>query len=153
MHCSNCGTLLTQNLNYCQHCGSRNLQSPIVASTPQSNLFVAAGGAIGVIGLIVFFPVLRELLHSSLPPPAVVMILIGYLITVFLMFAVLIGHVWKRSGDFRIKGSERADDQLYAAPAAFRGVNTAQLEPAMDRPGSVTEHTTRTLEDAPFLRK
>jgi len=82
-----------------------------------------------------------------------VIVLIAYLLTVFLMFAVLIGHVWKRSGDFRIRGSERAEDQPYSEPRSFRGVNTAQLEPAMDRPASVTEHTTRTLEDAPFIRK
>src|SRR4051794_28571755 len=140
MHCSNCGTVLTQNLNYCNHCGSRNPQSPIVAASAQSNLFVCAGGVIGAIGLMAFYPILRELLHSSLPPPAIVIILIGYLLTVFLMFAVLIGHVWKRSGDFRLRGSERADDQAYSAPRSFRGFNTGQLEPAMDRPASVTEH-------------
>jgi len=153
MHCSKCGTLLTQNLNYCQHCGSRNPQSPIVASTPQSNLFVIAGGAIGAIGLMAFFPILRELLRSQQRSEVIVIILVAYLVTVFLMFAVLIGHVWKHSGDLRIKGSERAEDEGYAPPRSFRGVNTAQLEPPMDRPASVTEHTTRTLEDAPVFRK
>ena len=153
MHCSNCGTRLTQNLNYCQHCGSRNQQSPLVAANAQSNLLVCAAGAIGTVGLIAFYPILRELLHSQLTPPAMVIVLIAYLLTVLLMFAVLVGHVWKRSGDFRISGSERADDEGYSAPRSFRGVNTAQLEPAMERPASVIEHTTRTLEDAPFIRK
>src|SRR5436190_13366332 len=120
MHCSNCGTLLTQNLNYCQHCGSRNQQSTIVAKNAQANLFVSAAGAIGVIGLIVFFPILRELLRSQIGSGAMVIILIAYLATMLLMFSVLIGHVWKRSGDFRIKGSERAEDQGYTAPRSFR---------------------------------
>ena len=151
MHCSNCGTLLTQNLNYCQHCGSRNKTRALVTSSSPTNLLIAAGGAIGVFGLICFFPILRELLRSSLAPPAVVMILIAYLVTVLVMFGVLIGQAWKSGA--RIHANERPDDDVYVAPSRIRSVNTAQLEAAHGMPASVTEHTTRTLDEMPIPRR
>ena len=144
---------MSQNLNYCQHCGSRNKQNPLIVSNSSTNLLICAGGAIGVIGLIVFFTILRELLRSQITPSAMIVILIAYLATVFLMFGVLIGHGWKRSGDIRIAGSQHADDDDYRSPRSFRGVNTAQLEPMGAPPASVTDHTTRTLEDTAAFRK
>src|SRR5690348_13378098 len=109
MHCSNCGQTLTQNLNYCQHCGSRNKSRPVTVSNSPTNLFICAGGAIGVIGLIGFYPILRELLHSGVGNETIVIILISYLTAVFLMFSVLVGLAWKRSGVAQTAGEPRGD--------------------------------------------
>jgi len=106
---------------------------------------------IGIIGLMVFVPLLRELLRSSLDASAVLVILIAYLLTVFLMFAVLVGHVWKNSGEARVKGNKSSDG--FADPGSFRSVNTAQLTEPTFQPASVTEHTTKTLDKVPISNR
>ena len=109
-----------------------------------------AAAFIGMVGLVGFVSILITLLNSRLDTSAIIVILIAYLVAVFLKFAVPIGHVWKHSGDIRVKAKERADE--YNAPNAFRGVNTAQLHEPHDFPASVTEHTTRTLDNVPLKR-
>jgi hypothetical protein len=106
--------------------------------------------AIGMLGLIGFFPILRELLHSPVDPTVMVVLLVAYLATVFLMFSVLVGHVWKNSGDIRIKGSQPQPerDKQYLRP-----VTTAQLEEPHEMPASVTEHTTRTLDEVSLRQR
>jgi len=148
MYCSNCGQSLNGNLNYCNSCGTRVERSALVVNNSSSKPFAIAAMIIGGGGLFAFIPLLQELLRSRLDQPAVLLILAGYLLTVFLMFAVLIGHVWKHSGDIRIKGGLKEDD--YAPPRSFRGVSTAQLNEPHQPPASVTDHTTKTLDHAPL---
>lgn len=151
MYCSTCGKSIQENLNYCNNCGARNEKNPIVVGNSSSKILGIAGAFIGMVGLVGFVEVLKILLRSTLETPAIIAILIAYLVVVFLMFAVLIGHVWKHSGDIRIKAKDRKDD--YNAPPPFRGINTAQLEDPRQAPISVTENTTRTLDHAPFSER
>src|SRR5260221_813446 len=109
MYCSTCGKSLNDNLNYCNSCGSRIEKNQITASNASARPLSAASGVLAVVGLVGFIPLLQTLLRSSLDPPAIIVILIAYLVTLFLMFAVMIGHVWKHSGDLRIKGARQAD--------------------------------------------
>ena len=150
MYCSTCGKSIQENLNYCNNCGARNEKNALIVRNSSSRILGIAAAFIGVAGLAGFVRILEILLKSSLDTAAIIVILIAYLIAVFLMFAVLIGHVWKHSGDIRIKSKERADEHI--APNAFRGVNTAQLHEPHDFPASVTEHTTRTLDNVPLKR-
>ena len=149
MYCSTCGKSLNENLNYCNSCGSRIEKNALTVSNNSARLLSVAAGCVAIVGIICFIPLLERLLVSRLDPPAVIVILIAYLVTVFLMFAVMIGHVWKHSGDFRIKGARQADD--YEAPNSFRGINTAQLEEPRQPVMSVTDHTTRTLDKVPAV--
>ena len=106
---------------------------------------------IGLIGLIGFFPLLNELLHSPLDPGAVVFILVSYLIMVFAMFTVLL---WQsRKGTTEIKSKPNRTSEGFGGHQAFRGVNTAQLAEPTQQPASVTEHTTRTLDQVPFRER
>ena len=84
---------------------------------------------------------------------AKVIIILAYLATLFMICAMMIGHLWKHSGDIRIKKHEPAPQKDYATPVSFRGVNTAQLEEAREPGISVTEHTTRTLEEMPIGKR
>ena len=151
MYCSTCGKSIQENLNYCNNCGARNEKNPLVVGNSSSKILGIAAAFIGMVGLVGFVEVLKTLLRSSLETPAIVVILVAYLVVVFLMFAVLIGHVWKHSGDIRIKAKGRTDE--YDAPGAFRGINTAQLQEPRDFPASVTEHTTRTLDKVPVTER
>lgn len=153
MYCSTCGNKIDDHLNYCNSCGSRIEKNPLIVSNSSSRIFGKAAGAIGVVGLIGVYPILRTLLDSRLDQAAILMILLAYLVTLFLLFAVLIGHVWKNSGDIRIKAKNTDDRDEYVRPTSFRAVNTSQLEAATSPPISVTEHTTRTLDRVPVRER
>ena len=149
MYCSNCGQGLNGNLNYCNSCGTRVERSAMVVNGPSTKPMAVAAIFIGGGGLFAFIPLLRELLHSGLDQAAIIIILGAYLLTVFSMFTVLIGKIWKHSGDVGVKGRIGIDD--YAPPQrSFRSVNTAQLTEPHQPPASVTDHTTRTLEKVPL---
>ena len=150
MYCSSCGKSIQENLNYCNNCGARNDKNPIVVGNSSSRMLGIAAAFIGMVGLVGFVEVLKTLLRSPLDTWAIIAILVAYLTTVFLMFAVLIGHVWKHSGDIRIKSKDRESKD--SVPNKFRSVTTAQLPEPAGFPASVTEHTTRTLDNVPLKR-
>lgn len=151
MYCSTCGRSIPENLNYCNNCGARNEKNPLVVGNSSQRLFILAAGFIGLVGIIGFIPLLQELLRSHLDQPAILMILFAYLVTIFLMFAVLVGHTWKKSGDIRIKAKGTRED--HAPYQELRPVTTAQLNEARERPASVTENTTRTLDHVPLSER
>jgi hypothetical protein len=143
MYCSTCGKSLNDNLNYCNGCGTRIEKNPLIVSNSATPHFAKAAGVIGLVGIVGAIFVLKLLLESRLDTSAIIVILVAYLVTVFLLFAVLVGHVWKRSGDIRIKPKE-ADSANSCRP-----ITTAQLDEYREPAMSVTEHTTRTLDNVP----
>jgi hypothetical protein len=149
MYCSNCGTQIADHLNYCNSCGARNEKNALVVSNASSRGFAVSAGVVGAIGLIGFVPLIQTLLGRGLDAVAIIIVALAYLATVLTMFMVLVGHVWKRSGDIHIKASE-VDD--YSHPRSFRGINTNQLEEPRQQPISVTDNTTRTLDGVAVRR-
>jgi hypothetical protein len=109
MYCSNCGQAMNGNLNYCNSCGTRVERNKLVVANSSQKPFAIAAALIGGGGLFGVIPLLKILLESRLDPPAVLFLLVAYLVTLFLMFAVLIGHVWKHSGDIRVRNDELRD--------------------------------------------
>ena len=154
MYCSTCGNKIAEHLNYCNGCGARIEKNPLVISNASSQYLGKGLAVTSMMGLLSFIAVLKIVLDSgSLDIPGKVLILIAYLITLFLICAMMIGHMWKNSGDIRIKQHEPTMPDNYVSPASFRGVTTAQLEPAREPGISVTEHTTRTLDEVAIPRK
>ena len=148
MYCSTCGKSLNDNLNYCNGCGARIEKNPLIVSNSASTQLAKPLAVIAIVGLAGFVGVLGVLLDNGrLDTAAVVLILIAYLVTLFLICAMIVGHMWKHSGDIRIKGAKRADET--DAPGAFRRITTAQLQEHREPAMSVTEHTTRTLDKIP----
>jgi len=152
MYCSNCGQSLNGSLNYCNSCGTRVERNKLVVSNASQRPFAIAAVMIGGGGLFGVLPLLKVLLESRLDQPAVLFLLVAYLVTVFLMFAVLIGHVWKNSGEIRVK-ADPAEPYASPQPQPFRAINTAQLDEPHEPPASVTDHTTRTLEHVPLRER
>jgi len=155
MYCSVCGNRVADHLNYCSTCGSRIESNTLTVSNASSRVFAASAGVIGVVGLICFVPLLQTLLVRGLDTVAVIVILLAYLLTLLIMFSVLVGHVWKHSGDIRIKTKGADGEDAYDPPSrSFRATNTNQLaEPMSAAAGSVTEHTTRTRDEVPVPRR
>ena len=149
MYCSTCGNKIADHLNYCNSCGARIEKNALVISNSSSSQLAKTLGAVVVLGFIGFVAVLKLLLDSPrIDIPALVIILLGYLATLFLISAVIIGHMWKNAGDIRVHPKKEAEPDLYMRPSQFRATNTNQLGEPMNQPiGSVTENTTRTLDE------
>jgi hypothetical protein len=119
-----------------------NSASPQLAKTLG---FVSVGGLLG------FIAILKILLDNGrLDPAAIVIILFAYLTTLFLICGMMVGHLWKHSGDIRVHPNESDE---YVPPKSFRGSITARLEGHREPAVSVTEHTTRTLDEMPIERR
>ncbi|HEY8562278.1 MAG TPA: hypothetical protein VIL74_18020 [Pyrinomonadaceae bacterium] len=152
MFCAACGKAVMENLNYCNACGAKIGKNDLDGRGASSPYLSAAVGFIGVAGLFGFVMVLKMLLDNSVDPTVMVIILISYLVTLFLLCAVLVGHIWKHTGDFRVNINQPAED--YAPPKRMPGVNTNQLEaPREPFIGSVTENTTRVFDRTPIEEK
>ena len=152
MFCSNCGKSIPGNLNYCSGCGIPTDKAPSDVGTPR--LFVRSGTIIVIVGLVAFFALLRTLLRSQLETGAIVVITLAYLATIVLMFSVTMGMAWKQisvPGRRKKKKDDLAEE--YRAPTSFRDVNTSQLQAGDPGFGSVTDSTTRTLDELTIERR
>lgn len=147
MYCANCGTSVAENLNYCKSCGNRIEKNPLVMSNSSSHDLSRTLSLVVIMGVIGFVAVLKIILDNGrLDMPATVMVLIAYLAALTIISAMVIGHMWKTAGDFRVHTHRVDARDDYMAPRSFRGSNTNQLgEPAQQPIGSVTDSTTRTL--------
>ena len=152
MYCSSCGNSVNEHLNYCNICGAKIVKNALQARTasPASILSIAVG-FFGTAGLFGFIVLLRILLDSRLDQVAVLMVLIAYLITLFLICSVLVGQLWRHSGSAKTDFDQAPED--YSPPKQMRAVNTNQLEePREPFIGSVTENTTRTFDKVPVKK-
>lgn len=148
MYCSTCGNSVNEKLNYCNNCGAKTGNNALRITNSSSPFLPISVGLIGVAGLFGFIMTLKILLESRLDQASILIILISYLVTLFSICSVLVGHIWKRSGDIKIHSDLPAED--YTPPKHFRGGNTNQLEPPREPfIGSVTDSTTRTLDKVP----
>lgn len=150
MYCSACGRELKDNLNFCNNCGARIARGETRITHNTAGNSSVAVSIVGFGGLIGFIAVLKILLGSSLSPTAVVVILLAYLITVFLLCAVIVGQKsWKNTSAGVGNLNEWDED---APPKSFRSAETAQLNEHRE-PASVVENTTRTLHHELVERK
>ena len=149
MYCSTCGHQVADHLNYCNSCGARIEKNPLVVSNASSPYLAKALAVTVLMGFAGFIAVLKIVLDSRLDVPGMVFICLGYLTALTLIAAMIIGHMWKTSGDIRIHSKKHAaSEDEYHPPRSFRGPNTNQLPEPMNGPiGSVTDSTTRTLDD------
>lgn len=124
---------------------SRSRMSP-------SGLFTISGTFIVVIGLLAFFPVVRSILDNPIDTPAKVLLILSYLFVLLIMFAATMAMAWKQlSIANAAKGSDTGGEE-YRPPASFRKLNTSQLPEGDPGFGSVTDSTTRTLDEVTIKR-
>lgn len=145
MFCSGCGTELEAGLNYCKRCGSRIKEERSVVGQGLTN----ALGAIGVFGVLGFVMVLYVMLRSPIIAPGTIMLVS------FLYLAMLFGVLFlilKQTAQFGAKQGQNLD-AVNAKPVYLQSPATAQLSEPAPAGISVTEHTTRDLDEVPVLRK
>jgi len=147
MYCSNCGKPIQDNLNYCSGCGAPTSQTVDAPDRRAGRIFIIGGTAIGMTGLIAFFVVLGPILSSRLDPGTAFLMTVAYLASVVAMVAIAMTLGWKQLNQPGTKSQTSKDRQDYEQPRSFRGVTTSQLAEGEPTIASVTDSTTRTLEE------
>jgi hypothetical protein len=155
MCCSTCGNTIAEHLNYCNSCGARIEKNPLVISNASSSQLAKPLAITIMMGFVGFIAVLKIVLDNPrLDIPAMVLILIAYLAALTIISAMIIGHMWKTAGNIRIHPKEPSAPEQYVRPVSFKTTTTNQLvEPREQTFGSVTDGTTRTLDEVLVERR
>lgn len=106
---------------------------------------------VAVFGLMIFMPLLQQILRSTLNTDAKIVILALYLLTVIGMFGILLWQGRKGTTEVSVKGNRSSSN--VGGRDALRGITTAQLSEPTQPPASVTDHTTKTLDKVPFRER
>lgn len=152
--CSNCGNRLAEGLKYCNSCGFR------LGADDDDDKEGKPGkmldGILTTVFLVVMFGLgilvglVAVMLDKNVMPQLVVIIVVAYIAAVFGICFMLLSQVPKLVD---AKLNERKRGRLPAA-AAQQQLKPADTAAFIDRPvASVTDHTTRTLEETPVKRK
>jgi len=149
MYCERCGKQLDEALNYCNGCGAQ-LRKESGDQRSVLNSLVIAVIVISIAGFGVLAGLLAILL-DKLPnaEPALVFGLF-YLATLFGIAFMILRQI-SRLIDAKLKGNDidaSVPIRREERPVQLPPTSTAQLEEHRE-PASVTENTTRTLENVP----
>ena len=154
MYCATCGSLINQELNYCNRCGAKVDKLATAGEKSEGVEYLSmATGFVGLGGLGMTLGLIAILLNYKVIPEVVVMLTLAFLSTVFGISYLMLQQISRMA---KSSSSEKTLEK--ANPARLGAVNTAQLEeyqqPARSlleehqQPAqSVTENTTRTLDE------
>ncbi|MGD9588249.1 MAG: zinc ribbon domain-containing protein [Pyrinomonadaceae bacterium] len=149
MYCERCGKQLDEALNFCNGCGAQ-LRKEDGDQRSVLNSLITAVFVVSIVGFGVLVGLMAVLL-SKLPNPELAFIFaLIYLATLFGIVFMIMRQI-SRLIDAKLKGNDidasvqiRRDERAVQLPP----ISTAQLEEYRE-PASVTENTTRTLENVP----
>ena len=151
MFCSTCGKQVNENLHFCNNCGAR-----IDAKTEQfqDRSFglnaATVTGIMGMFGLFGFVFLAIKLLEKNLDPGFVFALLALFMAAVFGNCFLIFRQTSNQS--FKSRKKEKTDEET--APNQLSAETAAKLNPSYQSPiSSVTENTTRTLDEVLIERK
>ena len=152
MYCWSCGKDVKENLNYCSNCGARVEKGVQDTYSSRANNPSSSVTYLGIFGLIGFIILVSSLLRRNLDPGAVFAFSVLYLVALFgICFMILRQN---SSSSEKRANKTPIDTHDYSAPKSFRSGITNQLdEPSSEPIPSVTENTTRTLDEVLIERK
>ena len=153
MYCSSCGVAVAQNLTYCNHCGAKigsdkadnlvkttEVRAEFAVMASMTTLFIG-----GLVAISILLGVMKDVLKFP-DGPILAFALLSFLILIGLE-SVFITRLFRRKRD-----AEKATNTF-----APEGHVTRELEArsriVAEPIGSVTDHTTRTLDPVHELRK
>ena len=147
MYCSTCGTLLDTKLNYCKRCGARIEKLATTESTGGLQSLSMSAGFVGLGGLGLTVGLIAILLKNNVVIEAVVILAMCFLATVFGITFLMMRQLSRMT-------MPATGEQIPEKPNLVQlgATNTAQLEEYRQPAQSVTEHTTRTLEEVSLKR-
>lgn len=151
MYCQKCGSQVNNKLNYCNNCGAR-LAKNSDDESPRSMLdnLLTTTFLVVLFGLGILVGLVAVLLQNGVEHKAVIMISVFYLAAVSGICYMLLSQVPKLI-DARLNQKIYENDAM-TAPVQLSAPNTAQLEEPKQSPISVTDNTTRTLDEVLLKR-
>lgn len=148
MYCSGCGTRIQEGLNYCSRCGKRAAEegqnTASIAESLSSSL-----GYVGGFGFLSFVFVVLVLVKNGVSGGQIIPIAFFYFAALFGICFLILRQTQLFSKSPKRNAKNETQENLHAY---LRPVTTAQLQEPADHPASVTEHTTRTLDEVPVRR-
>ena len=149
MYCQSCGNTVKKGLKYCNNCGAqlgrldedKDGMPGKMLDNILTTLFLVV-----VCGLGILVGLVAVLLGKSVPTETVTIIAIAYLVAIFGVCFMLAKQVPKLI-DAKLKSLNGSAPDL--SSPQLRPLTTAQLEEYREPVMSVTDHTTRTLENVP----
>jgi hypothetical protein len=151
MYCSSCGAAVPPGLSYCNRCGADLHPNEKVSkrSGPSPNFLIGGIVAVTIFGLfliIVLMDAMATVLHS---PDGLINGFAGVAFLSILLVDALFAWLLLRS-----KKSPREKTDIIQLKEAIRAELQAAQTSGLAQPvGSVTDHTTRTLEPVPVRGK
>lgn len=153
MYCSNCGNTVNNKLKYCNSCGERLSKAAEIDTdgTPGKMLdnILTTLFLVVMFGLGILVGLVAVLLGNGVRIEPVVVIVIVYLAAVFGICYTLLTQVPKLI-DAKLRTLNEHDEPF--VPRQLDPVTTAQLAEFREPVGSVTDRTTKTLEQVPLKR-
>ena len=144
MYCSNCGSQVKPELNYCNRCGIRVAKEDSETQKTIAANLSSAVGYVGGFGLLGFIFVTIVLVKNGIHPTALTFISLFYLTSLFGICFLILQQIKNLPGK---SGAERTELQATPQNQQLNSVTTAQLEAPNEPFMSVTETTTRTLDE------
>ncbi len=152
MFCQKCGNSVDEHLSYCNRCGSKLFKEDVspqaTANSVATNLSMAVGFT-GLGGLGILVGLIAVLLKNNALREVIVILAICYLAALFGICFLMLQQISRLT-----KASQSPDEKTIgqSSPGQLNAVNTAQLEEHREPLMSVTEHTTRTLDEVSIKR-
>jgi hypothetical protein len=153
MYCQNCGNELRQNLAFCNYCGGRvslevekyqSADLPAKKADAIRNLSVAIG-FVGVSGILAIALLIFQLIRrGDISPPAFLLVTILSVLILSIVF-LLVNQISRLSSATVLN---KVPQKNY--PESLSDKQNNQLPPHFQSvPNSITEYTTRNLENVP----
>jgi hypothetical protein len=152
MYCERCGKQIDESLNYCNGCGA-NLRPEAPRSVKSLAAFLVAGLTVTVVvGLLVFAGLLVAMIDKLSRPETIFGFVAVYLTVLFAISFLIMRQVSKLiDAELRIKGSREIESRSQPI-VQLPPRSTNQLNEFRE-PASVTDHTTKTLDEVRIDRK
>ncbi|HRH40571.1 MAG TPA: zinc ribbon domain-containing protein [Pyrinomonadaceae bacterium] len=149
MFCSKCGTQLNDKLNYCNICGGKLTSDADNSHKAVLTSLIISLTAVSIIGLGSVIGLIAMLLNKGVKDELIVMLVSGYLLTLF-SIAFLIARQISKIITPQTNKAESLN-QVFQ-PAQLSAPTTAQLEEPRQQTFSVTDNTTRTFDEV-FVKR
>ena len=141
MYCSICGSEVNAELNYCKRCGARVDKLAVREKSSAASYLSIATGFVGFGGLGLTITLISILLERGVTPFVIVILVLAFLCTVFGITLSMLQQISRMSNV-----SSPANEKFFNDPQ-LNSPRTARLEEPRQPAVSITENTTRTLEN------
>ena len=147
MYCSKCGSVVNNKLNYCNICGGKltnDANDSTDSNRPILITLIISLGLVSIVGLGSNIGLIAMLLNNGVKDEMVILLVGGYLLTLF-GIVFMIGRQISKLIDNKIVKNTQVPEIVF--PNQLSAPTTAQLEEPKQQPFSVTDNTTRTLDE------